>query len=150
MEREWYLVLSLQHEQIGDFAKGKAEGDDLCFVDVIGQLADMYNSGRGARTSDVTFELLAVVAVGCVESRWSGRVAGTKRNPFNKEIMSQEQTDPTCWAHDIGPTGNTGEQLVRSSLKKIIKPKRKTPGQTVSSNVSFLLGLDSQFWGLQT
>ncbi len=95
MEREWYLVLSLQHEQIGDFAKGKAEGDDLRFVDVIGQLADMYNSGQDARTSDVAFELLAVVAVGCVKSRWSGQIAGTKLNTFNKEIMKVKESDVT-------------------------------------------------------
>lgn len=31
-----YLILSLQHEQIGDFAKWEAEGDDLSFIDVIG------------------------------------------------------------------------------------------------------------------
>ncbi len=46
--------------------------------------------------------------------------------PRLSTIISQEQTDPTCWGHDIGPAGNTGEQLVRSSLKK----KRKAPGQT--------------------
>lgn len=66
-----YLILSLQHEQIGDFAKWKAEGDDLSLIDVIGELADMYNSRWNTGTSDVPFELLAVVAVGCEENRRS-------------------------------------------------------------------------------
>lgn len=121
-EREWYLVLSLEHEQIRHFAKRKTKGDDLCFVDVIGQLPDMYNSGRGGGTSDFTFELLAVVTVGYIKSKWLEWIAGTKLTTSEKWI-SNKHIDTTCCAHDIGPTGNTGEQLVRSSLKKKKKEK---------------------------
>ena len=59
-----YLVLPLQHQQVGDLAEGQAEPDDLRLVDVVGQLAQVNDSGRHTRAPDVTFELFAVVAIG--------------------------------------------------------------------------------------
>ena len=59
------LVFSLEHEQVGDFAKGQAQGDDLGLVDVIGELAHVDDTRRDSWAPYVTFELLAVVAIGC-------------------------------------------------------------------------------------
>lgn len=39
-----YLVLSFEHEQVGDFTKGQAQGDDLSLVDVVGELAHVDNA----------------------------------------------------------------------------------------------------------
>jgi len=58
------LVLSFEHQQVGHVAEGEAQGDDLGLRDVAGELPDVDDPGQAPRASDVTFELLAVVAIG--------------------------------------------------------------------------------------
>lgn len=60
-----YLVLGFQHQQVGDVAERQAQADDLGLCDVAGKLADVDDPRRQAGASYVTFELLAVVAIGC-------------------------------------------------------------------------------------
>ena len=59
-----HLVLGFEHQQVGGVSEGQAEADDLGLGDVVGKLADVDDSGRRPGTSYVTFELLAVVAIG--------------------------------------------------------------------------------------
>lgn len=56
-----HLVLPLQGEDVGDFAKGQAQGDDLGLSGLVGQLADVEHARRGGLLHP---QLLAVAAVG--------------------------------------------------------------------------------------
>ena len=62
--RAAYLVLPLQHQQVGDLAEGQAQADDLSLVDVVGQLAHVDDARRDPGAPGVPFELFAVVAIG--------------------------------------------------------------------------------------
>lgn len=60
----FYLVFGFQHQQVGDVAERQAEADDLGLCDVDGELAYVQDPGRHVGTPQVTFELLAVIAIG--------------------------------------------------------------------------------------
>jgi len=59
------LVLPLQHKEVGNFPKGQPQRDDLTLSDITRQLADMDVSGRNSYAPVVTFELLAIISIGC-------------------------------------------------------------------------------------
>lgn len=59
-----HLVFGFEHQQVGDVSERQAEADHLGLCDVAGKLADVDDPGWQAGSSDVTFELLAVVAIG--------------------------------------------------------------------------------------
>lgn len=61
-----YLVFGFEHQQVGDVAERQAKADHLGLCDVAGKLPDVDDPRRQAGTSYVTFELLAVVAIGCM------------------------------------------------------------------------------------
>lgn len=63
-EHVLHLVLGFEHQQVGDVAEGQTQADHLSLSNVVGKFADVENPRRPPRTSYVTFELLAVVAIG--------------------------------------------------------------------------------------
>lgn len=95
-----YLVLSFEHEQVGDFAKGQAQGDDLSLVDVVGELAHVDDARRDAWAPYVTFEFLAVIAIGCGGERARKRAYCWDVHPFeNAAKIDQNWMWCSTFAH---------------------------------------------------
>lgn len=68
-----HLVLGFEHQQVGDVSEGQTEADHLSLCDVVGKLADVDDPGRHRGTPYVTFELLAVIAIGYEENQSRNR-----------------------------------------------------------------------------